>query len=925
MNRTAPWIVALAALVVLATDARAVIRFDSPYLIQSAMETNGDYPANFSLGDVNGDGIVDAVSHQWGLFAELVVSLGVGDGTFAAPMFADAPGEPAHGVLADFDADGSLDVGMSGWESAGVLFGDGSGANWESVAVLSEYGQAAAGGDFDGDGLADLVSISAGLDSGTVRTLLSRPQRTFEVRTLRLRELHGNSHFAEAGDFNRDGRLDVVVGIRNGIHQMVLLEGHGDGTFTARPMPAPASLWVSSLDVADANDDGLLDVLVGGHDIIAVYRGVGDGTFVVSQLPQYLVTHYACRFGDATGDGTLDIVSSQSHAIATWPGLGDGSFADPTLSVFDGALTSVHLADVNDDGYLDVVGMGEMGGLVTALGDGTGAFGNPKPPVAPVSYFVLVADMDGDGDDDIVSIDANGTTRVTRSDPGRTFASMPAVPSNFMIVRSPGIADFDGDGNPDIAMRRDSSKVRILRGHGDGTLSLLGDTPLNPMPDWFRVGEFSGDARADLLYLTINSIVVIPGRGDGSFDPPVVTPTGGVPINLAVGLLNTDSISDLTLTVWNDGAVTDFLDWILARGLGGGAFAIENLNPVAHDHVEVGIGDVNGDGRDDVLSTSASGVTPTGLAPLELLCRLQQSDGSLAPPVASHLSRWGDRFRISDVDGDGNGDLLSRVHAGTMVAISDGSGRLELESGYQFFWDYAPQSLEAGDFDADGALDLLQHGNLPVPGVHISYGRGDLDAPTIAFAAPAPPAVMTPGESTPIAWNASDSVGVESVDLFVSRRGHGGPFLPIALELPEDGIHLWTVTNPLSDSVVFKAVARDSAGNVGRATTSGHRSIVAPVSTGGPGVPTRFALGSVAPNPSRGSLSVWFDLPHAARVTAALYDVRGREVARIADRDYFAGRHTASWDGRGALPPGLYFLQLRAGAERATARVTVLD
>lgn len=101
--------------------------------------------------------------------------------------------------------------------------------------------------------------------------------------------------------------------------------------------------------------------------------------------------------------------------------------------------------------------------------------------------------------------------------------------------------------------------------------------------------------------------------------------------------------------------------------------------------------------------------------------------------------------------------------------------------------------------------------------------------------------------------------------------------------------------------------------------------------TGVPAIPAlaAFAVSPTAPNPFFARTTVQLSMSRAAEVRAAVYDLAGREVARLANGRLEAGTHTLSWDGRtrggAAAPAGLYFVRVaRDGAEERVARVTRL-
>jgi hypothetical protein len=95
-----------------------------------------------------------------------------------------------------------------------------------------------------------------------------------------------------------------------------------------------------------------------------------------------------------------------------------------------------------------------------------------------------------------------------------------------------------------------------------------------------------------------------------------------------------------------------------------------------------------------------------------------------------------------------------------------------------------------------------------------------------------------------------------------------------------------------------------------------------------PGLPKRFALYAPAPNPSPGAAALTFDLPREAHVSLLVFDVNGRVVRRLVDGTRAAGQYHLTWDGGTeagvAAAPGIYLLDFRAGAFRATRRLVHL-
>jgi hypothetical protein len=90
------------------------------------------------------------------------------------------------------------------------------------------------------------------------------------------------------------------------------------------------------------------------------------------------------------------------------------------------------------------------------------------------------------------------------------------------------------------------------------------------------------------------------------------------------------------------------------------------------------------------------------------------------------------------------------------------------------------------------------------------------------------------------------------------------------------------------------------------------------ISTTVPGA-AQFALKSIVPNPSNGRTEIAWSLPRAGKVDLMVFDVAGREVARLASGRAAGGSHTTTWNGM--APPGLYLVRLRHDGRQTTRRI----
>lgn len=219
----------------------------------------------------------------------------------------------------------------------------GSAAVWASPGSDDDASIAMATGDFNRDGIADFVEVTAGEDSSQhfLTVLLGQSDGTF--KTVASRNLIGNDPRAlVVGDFNGDGAPDVIVGDGDG--KIVEFLGDGKGNMVAAgEIAAVAS--VASITIGRFTRNGHLDLAVSdaGSNSVQIFLGADDGSFRSSwsfQLPR-VGGAFLLATADFNGDGIADLVISdnedENYEVMLGNGLGTFSYA-PELS---------HLKDPN--------------------------------------------------------------------------------------------------------------------------------------------------------------------------------------------------------------------------------------------------------------------------------------------------------------------------------------------------------------------------------------------------------------------------------------------------------------------------------------------------------------------------------------------------------------------------------------------------
>jgi len=326
--------------------------------------------------------------------------------------------------------------------------------------------------DFNNDKIPDLV-VTSELDSN-VTILLGNGRGQFnETKGSPFLAGHAVNDIA-IGDFNNDGNLDLAFANHERKYLTVLL-GNGNGNFTAAPKsPFPVEVIPHTHGIAtgDFNNDGRLDLVTDswGNDRIEILFGDSingfntPGTFFkVGKHPYQRV-----RVADVNMDGNIDIITTnlEGNSATILLGDGKGNFNEATGSPFPcgDAPFGVAIGDVNADRKPDLAIINSpastadktgKNGLTVLLGDGTGKFtmmrGSPYE-AGKIPNRVAIGDVNGDGIADIAVSD-NGSNTIKlflMSKKGNVLASSIITVGNH--PKGIVIADLNGDGKCEIVV-----------------------------------------------------------------------------------------------------------------------------------------------------------------------------------------------------------------------------------------------------------------------------------------------------------------------------------------------------------------------------------------------------------------------------------------------------------------------------------------
>jgi hypothetical protein len=502
------------------------------------------------------------------------------------------------------------------------------------------------------------------------------------------------------GDFNGDGEPSDFVARRSD-GTLWFYAGTGTATsYTTDPGYRPAvqigagwGVYDALVGSGDLNSDRIPDLIARRPDgAVMLYTGTGkagvagnEGYNTAVQIANGWQNYVDLTApGDFSGDGIPDLLGRKADGTlwliqGTGKASANATFRAPVQIGTNWSIfrTLLGIGDLNRDGKSDLIGIGDDGSAAFYAGTGSGTYYLPGtsitiPGVTSTDVFATPGDMNGDGYPDILdrTLAGNlmliGGASIPTDEGYRTAQSAGGIWTQITQLVAPG--DFDGDGKPD-----------VLTEGADGAL-------------WVR----SGTGRANPLFGTATKI----GWGWNVYSHVI-----------AAGDLNDDGKGDL-LGIRPDGTL-----WFYA---GTGKLSATNSGYMPARKVGwgwntfsgvVGAGDLNGDGKDDLVAyrQDGSAVFYGGTGVIDEKHQGYNagvSIGSVAVPVA-------DAVAPQDFNGDRKADLMIRKSDGDLL-LYPGNGKASgegtmFQAPYRIGtgWSVFQSISGVGDADGNGTMDLL--------------------------------------------------------------------------------------------------------------------------------------------------------------------------------------------------------------------------
>ncbi len=660
------------------------------------------------------------------------------------------PNQQTSLVIADLNGDGLDDFVVGGRGGApSMVYYLFNGTSWDQYLMEAQLLPIEAGGtaaDIDGDGDLDILQGSDGqLDR---IWWWENPGAPYDPAVPWQRHLikdsgNGGHHDQIFGDIDGDGQLELIFW-HQGVPELSVAEIPANPR-NPDPGANPALYWPYStiasvngegLDIADMDGDGVLDLLAGGSWYR--YNGTGYDRFQITTVGA--LTAGRIQAGQFRVGGAPEVLMVAGDAVGplTYFECVDagGNPANPRtlptcwqprdLLPYDvDRGHSFDVGDLNGDGFLDFfVAEMRLGGgnpdsfMKIFFGDGAGNFVESDIAQGFGNHESKLADLDGDGDLDIVGKNFNwqagrldiflnggtlpgfGVCTVYPMDDWSRTAIDTSRPLNSVFVR---YADLDGDGLQDI-LAGDAWYANPGTVAGAWTKTTFNSYPgAGNLSNIALTFDFDGDGDQDVLGTdgTPQGRIFTWAQNDGAgnftrFNNIANPGMGDFLQGVVVG--NFRGLGTEVILSWHDGG-TDLQRLVVppAATVTTAIWAVEQAAPnAAAQFEELSAGDIDGDGRPDLLTgTRWLQNTPGGYVPYDMIAPLG------AP----------DRNRLADINGDGRLDAVVGYEA------TNGLGRL---AWYGHGGDptlpwtetliasvIGPMSVDVRDMDGDGDIDVL--------------------------------------------------------------------------------------------------------------------------------------------------------------------------------------------------------------------------
>lgn len=653
--------------------------------------------------------------------------MAAGGAPFGSGMAIVTSADGARAVYAvDVDRDGDLDVLSASADDHTIAWHENNGSSppiltTHIITTTASGARSVYAADVNGDGRMDVLSASANDDTIAWYENLGGSPPAFAGHIVATTADGASAVYAV--DLDRDGDMDILAASAND-DTIAWYENDGGVSplFTARIIASTAD-GAAGVYAADVNGDGRIDVLLASANdgTIAWYENNGGAplTFTPHTVATGADGASHVYAADVNDDGNMDILSASANDNEiVWYESGGGStpaFTAHVVTATASGAASVYAVDVDRDGDMDILSASTNDDRVVWYEND----GGPSPtftahvlvPAADGASSVYAADLDGDGDIDILSASANDdriawypNLSIHRS---ASFPVQSVITDTAQAARSVYATDLDSDGDVDVLSASYYNQIVWYENQGGSPPTFAGHviTATTGGSDFATVYAVDVDGDGDMDVLSASSgndrIAWYENMGGSplTFTGHIITSTANGAASVYAADVDRDGDMDVLAASHDDNTIA----WYENDGSSPPVFVGHIITSTAGGAVSVYAADVDGDGDADILSAAQYSDT----------IAWHENLGGSPPTFIDHIiTTSADDARqvyAADVDQDGDMDVLSVSHTGNKIAWYENDGGSPpsfvvhiLTTGAK-----APRSVYVTDLDHDGDMDIL--------------------------------------------------------------------------------------------------------------------------------------------------------------------------------------------------------------------------
>ncbi len=705
-----------------------------------------------SVVDMDGDGKLDIVvgnfnSNNVSVLLNTATSGSITSGSFAAAVSFVVGSSPVNMVTGDFDGDGKADVAVvnNGSTTISIL------RNLSSVGSISLAAKVdfttggaplgIAAGDIDGDGKLDIaVANSSAATVSVFRNTSSQGSINSSSFATKVDFTTGTSPSGVSiGDIDGDGKPDMIVGNTSSntlslFHNIATSGSLTTGSFEAK-VDFATGTGANYIALGDLNGDGKVDIAVSNlsSNTVSLFRNTTSATggFTSSSLATKvdLTTGNSPNIvwiGDLDGDGRPEVATNNYNGLNA--SIMRGNNPPPTITAVS-PNTAIPGTSITLTGY----------GFNTTAANNKVYFGATKATVIAASATSLTVTapigatyMPVSVTDSIAGLSGSAKLSFTP-----TYNNAPFVPgiinyasrTTFTSVVNPNsivFGDFDGDGKTDMAVvsQATASTLSIFRNTSatgsmtSGSFATKVDFTLTNNADGIAVGDLDGDGRLDIVVNNQSSNTVSIYRNistPGSFTTSSLATrvdfgVGSSPTSVAVGDVDGDGRPEILVTNSGANTVAVLRNVSVPGTLTTGSFSSAVNFTTGTTPRDVVLGDINADGKPEMIVTNQGANTLSVFMNTSTAGSISTS--SFGTKVDFTTGATPVYVAVGDFDRDGKSDLAVTNQGANTVSVflnTHTSGNIasgSFATKVDFAVGASPLMLAIGDLDGDGKPDI---------------------------------------------------------------------------------------------------------------------------------------------------------------------------------------------------------------------------